>query len=71
MTKNLIVNIDIKAARDMLNVAGFLKVANDGTDEEVFQAVMNRIACYGATYQVLLNESLPSGPQPGSSKDSG
>jgi hypothetical protein len=53
MEKHLNVNININVAREMLMVAGFSQVAVHGSDEDVFNAVLNRISCYGATWTEL------------------
>ena len=47
------VNIDIKIARSMLGVAGFNKVATKGTDEDVFNQVLDMITCYGAQIEII------------------
>lgn len=49
MERTVNINIDIKIARNMLGIAGFSKVAYQGSDEEVFNAVLDMISCYGAT----------------------
>lgn len=35
------VNVDIKIARSMLGIAGFNEVATKGTDEDVFNQVLD------------------------------
>ena len=47
------VNIDVKIARSMLGVAGFNKVATQGTDEDVFNQVLDMITYYGAQFEVI------------------
>lgn len=47
------VNVDIKIARSMLGIAGFNKVATKGTDEDVFNQVLDMITCYGAQFKII------------------
>lgn len=51
MEKRLSVNIDINVAREMLIMAGFSQAVRC-SDEEIFNMVLDRISCYGATCTV-------------------
>lgn len=51
MEKRLNVNIDINVAREMLIIAGFSQAVHC-SDEEIFNMVLDRISCYGATCTV-------------------
>lgn len=52
MEKTVRVSIDITIARKALSLAGFWKIAESGTDDEVFQRVLDMMKSYGATTEI-------------------
>ena len=52
MQKTVQVTIDINIARKALSLAGFWKIAENGTDDEVFQRVLDMMKSYGATTEI-------------------
>lgn len=53
MEKIVKVTVNLKHARPMLRLAGFFKLANEGTDEEVFAQVLDMMSCYGAETEII------------------
>ena len=53
MEKTVNVNVNIKVARDMLGLAGFWKLAETGTDDEVFDKVLDMMTSYGAKTEII------------------
>ena len=52
MEKTVQVTVDINIARKALGLAGFWKIAESGTDDEVFQRVLDMMKSYGATTEI-------------------
>lgn len=63
MEKTVKININIKVARSMLGLAGFWKLAETGTDDEVFMQVLDMMTCYGATTEIVDTMSAPTSAQ--------
>lgn len=53
MEKIVKVNVNIKVARDMLGLAGFWNLAETGTDDEVFDKVLDMMTSYGAKTKII------------------
>lgn len=53
MEKTVKVNVNIKVARDMLGLAGFWKLAENGTDDEIFAKVLDMMTSYGAKTEII------------------
>lgn len=53
MEKTVKVNLNIKIARDMLGLAGFWKLAENGTDDEIFAKVLDMMTSYGAKTEII------------------
>lgn len=52
MEKIVKVTVNIEIARKALELAGFWKLASEGTDDEVFQRVLDMMKSYGATTEI-------------------
>lgn len=53
MEKTVKVNVNINVARDMLGLAGFWKLAENGTDDEIFDKVLDMMTSYGAKTEII------------------
>jgi hypothetical protein len=53
MEKTVKVTVNIKVARDMLSLDGFWKLAETGTDDEVFHQVLDMMTSYGAKTEII------------------
>lgn len=61
MEKIVKVTVDLKHARPMLRLAGFFKLANEGTDEEIFAQVLDMMSCYGAKTEIVSTPEADEG----------
>lgn len=59
MEKIVKVNVNIKVARDILGLAGFWKLAENGTDDEVFDKVLDMMTSYGAKTEIIEDYASP------------
>lgn len=59
MEKTVKVSIDIRIARDMLGLAGFWKLAETGTDEEIFDKVLDMMTSYGTKTEIVEDAISP------------
>lgn len=53
MKKTVKVTVDLKIARSVLRLADFLNLADNGTDEEIFNQVLGMMSCYGAKTEIV------------------
>lgn len=60
MEKTVKININIKVARSMLELAGFWKLAETGTDDEIFMQVLDMMTCYGTTTEIVDTSNMIS-----------